>query len=252
MSVSQTGRRVVQLFREKDVPFMAASIAYYAVASFIPLLLVSLALLSLFGAREALVEMLRSVLSPSGTEVLNSVLTNMGGHGIAGGLGFLLALWSGIKVFRGLSIAFDEIYTRESDLSLLGEVKNSVLVLGALLGGFIFLSAMSVALTFVTFSIPYPTVVGNVLAVLVLVLVFLPMFYILPPVSVTVRHTLPGTVLAAVGWVALQVGFFYYAGSAGKYAAYGLLGALLMFITFLYIGAIILLVGVVLNVALAQ
>jgi membrane protein len=69
-------------------------------------------------------------------------------------------------------------------------------------------------------------------------------------VDVTLRHAIPGAVVAAVGWVLLQIGFYYYAGSAGKYAAYGLLGALLLFITFLYLGAIVFLIGVVVNVAL--
>lgn len=197
-----------------------------------------------------LIEALRSVLTASGSEVLDTVLADAGGHGVAGGLGFLFALWSGSKVFRGLSIAFDEIYTRESELSLIGRLKMSLLTLGALLLGFVFLSATSVALTVVEIPIQYPTLVGNVLAVLVLSVVFLPIFYIMPPVDVTVRHALPGAVVAAVGWVLLQVGFYSYAGSASRYAAYGLLGAVLLFVTFLYLGAVVLLVGAAVNVAL--
>lgn len=252
MTVVGTGRRAIRIFREKNVPFMGASIAYYAIASFVPLLLVALALLSVIGARDALIEAVRTVLSESGREVVNSVLTTTGGHGVAGGFGLLLALWSGSKVFRGLSIAFDEIYTRRSDLSLVDQLKKSVLTLGVLLLGFAFLSATSVTLALVEFPVQYPRVIGNVVAVLVLTLAFLPVFYIMPPVPVSIRHALPGTVMAAVGWVLLQVVFFYYAGSAGKYAAYGLLGAVLLFITFLYLGAIVFLLGVVVNAALGQ
>jgi membrane protein len=250
MSVIGTGRSVVELVREEDVPFMAASIAYYAVASFVPLLILTLALLSVFGARQALIEVLRSALSGSGSEVLNSVLGDMTGHGVAGVVGGLLALWSGIKVFRGLTVAFDELYSRQSELSLLDQLKKSILALVTLLVGFVLLSALSVTLTFVDIPFQYPALIGNVVAIVVLSAAFLPIFYIMPPVDVTVRHALPGTVVAAVGWVLLQIGFYYYAGSAGKYAAYGLLGALLLFITFLYLGAIVFLVGVVVNVAL--
>lgn len=252
MTLVGTGRRVVRIFREEDVPFMSASIAYYAIASFVPLLLIALAVVSAMGATATLVDALRGVLSESGTEVLDTVLSNTGGHGVAGGIGFLLALWSGSKVFRGLSIAFDEIYSRESDLSLVEQLAKSLLAIGVLLLGILLLAATGVALAFVEFSIPYPTLVGNVLAVLVLVVAFLPVYYIMPPVSVTVRHALPGTVVAAVGWVLLQFGFSYYAGSAGQYAAYGLLGAILLFVTFLYLGAIVLLVGVAVNVAIAR
>jgi membrane protein len=197
-----------------------------------------------------LVDGLRTVLSESGTEVLNSVLTDVGGHGVAGGLGFLLTLWSGSKLFRGISIAFDAIYTRQSDLSLFDRLRKSVLTLGVLFLGFAFLSATSVALAFADVPVRYPTLVGNVVAALFLALGFLPVFYIMPPVAVSVRHAVPGTVTAAVGWVLLQVGFFYYAGNVGTYAAYGLLGAVLLFVTFLYLGAIVFLLGAATNVAL--
>lgn len=250
MTVAGTGRTVVEIFREEDVPFLGASIAFYALASMVPLLLVALAVVSVVGLRETLIEALRSVLTASGSAVLDSVLADAGRHGVAGGLGFLFALWSGSKVFRGLSIAFEEIYTSESELSLLDQLKKSLLALGTLFLGFVFLSATSVALTFVEIPVPYPTLVGNVLAVLVLSVAFLPIFYIMPPVGVTVRHAIPGAVVAAVGWVLLQVGFYYYAGSASRYAAYGLLGAVLLFVTFLYLGAVVLLVGAAVNVAL--
>jgi membrane protein len=252
MSVLGTGRGIVETIREEDVPFMAASIAYYAVASFVPLLVLALALVSAVGARETLIEALRSVLSASGSEVLNSVLSDMGGHGVAGALGAVLALWSGSKVFRGLTVAFDDIYSRQSDHSLVDQLKKSVLALVTLLLGFALLSALGVTLAFVDIPVQYPTLAGNVVAVVVLSLAFLPVFYIMPPTDVTVRHALPGAVVAAVGWVLLQIGFYYYAGSAGKYAAYGILGAFLLFITFLYFGAIVLLVGAVVNVALDQ
>lgn len=250
MSVLQTGRDVVRIFREENVPFMAASIAYYTIASIIPLLTIALVVLSVFGATDLLIDALRSSLSSGSEEVLNRVLTNTSGRGAAGVVGLLLAVWSGSKVFRGISIAFDEVYEASADDSLLEQVGKSLLVFGLILGGIVLLSAVSITLTYVRFQIPYQTALGNVLAFVALVLAFLPLYYVLPPVSVSVRHALPGTVVAALGWVLLQIAFFYYAGNAGKYAAYGLLGAVLLFITFLYLAAIVLVVGAVVNVVL--
>lgn len=252
MSLIGAGRDVVQIFREENVPFMAASIAYYTIASIIPLLTIALVVLSVFGATDVLVDVLRSSLSASNEEVMNQILTSTRGRGAAGAIGLLLALWSGSKVFRGVAIAFDELYGTSADDSFLEQVGKSLLVFGMLLGGIVLLSATSVVLTYVQFQIPYPTLIGNVVALLVLALAFLPIYYVLPPVSVSVRHALPGTVFAALGWVLLQVAFFYYAASAGQYAAYGFLGAVLLFITFLYLAGIVLLVGVVLNVVLGS
>jgi membrane protein len=250
MSVADDAQSVVGFVRDKNVPFKAASITYYAIASFIPLLILALALLSVFGAVDLLVDVLRSNLSESGTKVLNNVLSNTRGRGVAGAFGLLLTLWSGIKVFRGLTVAFDELYEVTADLSLVEQVKKSLLVLAILSVAFALLSVTSVALTYVNFTVPYPALFGNALAVLVLAGAFLPLYYVLPPVSVSIGHALPGTITAAVGWVVLQVGFFYYTQNAGGYAAYGFFGAILLFLTFLYLAAIILLLGAVVNIVL--
>jgi hypothetical protein len=81
---------------------------------------------------------------------------------------------------------------------------------------------------------------------------FLPMYYIFPDVDIAVREALPGAVLAAVGWVLLQVGFRAYTRIAGSYEAYGVLGGVLLLITFLYFGGLVLLVGAVVNATLAD
>ncbi len=231
---------------------MAASFAYYSLASLVPLLVVAFALLSVFGAAETVIDLLRPHLSDSGVSILHRILSSSKGRGVASVLSLLLSLWSGLKVFRGLSVAFASVYDAAWNLSFVDQVKKGVLVLGLILFSFVLLSVTSVVLVYVQFSIPYPTLVGNVLAVIVLVLAFLPIYYVLPPVPVTVRHTLPGVVFSAISWVVLQIVFFYYAQSAGKYAAYGFLGAILLFITFLYFGGIIILVGAVLNVVIER
>jgi membrane protein len=247
MSLVETTREVVTAVREENVPFKAASIAYYSIASFVPLLVLGLALLSVFGAADLVVDVLRSNLSSSGVTVLDRVLTDTSGRSVAGVLGFLFTLWSASKVFRGLSIAFEELYDGGSDLSLVGEVLKSVLAFATLLVAILLLSATSVVLATTGIPIPSPALVGNVVAIVVLAVLFLPLYYVLPPVSITVRHALPGTILAAIGWVVLQVAFFYYTQTGGGYSAYGLLGAVLLFITFLYFASNVLLIGAVVN-----
>lgn len=88
---------------------------------------------------------------------------------------------------------------------------------------------------------------GTLALVVVLTVALLPVYYVLPPVSVSVREVLPGAVLAAVGWVGLQFGFRLYAANAAQYAAYGLIGAVLLFVTWLYFASIVVLLGATLN-----
>lgn len=82
-------------------------------------------------------------------------------------------------------------------------------------------------------------------------IVFLPLYYVMPPVDVSAREALPGTAVAAVGWLVLQFGFQIYVANAGNYQAYGLLGAVLLFQTWLYFASILVLMGAVVNVVLA-
>lgn len=250
MSVTDTGRDIVRVVRDDNVAFMGASVAYYAVASIVPIFTLAVVALSVFGATDILIDALQSALPASAQGLLDDALSGARGRAAAGVVSLAFALWSGIKVFRGISIAFNEVYDMNSQRSIIDHIWKSLLVLGLLLGAVVLLSATSVALTFGQFNLPYPTLVGNALALVVLAVVLFPIYYVLPPVTVSVRHALPGTVLAAIGWVLLQFGFFYYTGSAGTYAVYGVLGGVLLFITLVYLGATVLVLGAVVNVVL--
>jgi membrane protein len=95
--------------------------------------------------------------------------------------------------------------------------------------------------------IPLVNVFGTLIPVAVLALALLPIYYVLPPVEVSVAEVVPGAVVAAVGWVLLQVGFRPYASNAGRYAAYGAIGAVLVFVTWLYFASIVILLGAAVN-----
>jgi membrane protein len=81
--------------------------------------------------------------------------------------------------------------------------------------------------------------------------VFLPLYYYLPDAGLDVRDALPGAVLAAVGWVLLQAGFQVYAANAPQFRLYGVIGGVLLLVTWFYIAAILLLVGAAVNHVLA-
>lgn len=249
MSVFGRVRSVVGVVREENVPFMAAGIAYYAVVSVVPLAVLTLALLSLFGGVDAAVSLARAYLDGTPERALEAVLTTSRGRDLAGTVGSVFLLWSAIKVFRGLSVAFAEIYDEESDLTLVDQVLRSLAVMVVLLVSLSVLAATSLVLGFGQLHVAFPTLVGNAAAFFVLVVALLPIFHYLPPRTVTITHALPGAVFTALGWVVLQVAFFYYARFAGESVAYGLFGGVFLFVTVLYVAAIVLLVGVAFNAA---
>jgi membrane protein len=249
MSLLASARGFVTLVREENVPFMAASIAYYAIVSVVPIFVLALSLLAVFGAVQPTVDLVRATLDGTAERVLETLLMATRGRTVAGLVGLLIAVWSGMQVFRGLTVAFAEIYGEESDLTVAEQLLRSVVVLVLLLFTLVLLVATGLVLEFVDLPVVYPRLVGTAAAFLVLVVALVPLYYLLSPASVSLGHVLPGAVLTALGWIVLQVCFLYYARSTASYVAYGLLGAVLLFVTFLYLAAIVLLAGAVLNVA---
>jgi len=254
VSALETGRAVLERARDAEVTFLGAAIAYYALVSVLPALLLAVAVATAVGgaALAARVTSLTEQLLPAaGQSVLQSALTSASGRVGASVFGVLLLVWSTSSVFRGLDVAFSRIYDRPGGRSLPNEFRNaSVVVAGVSVAmvGMLVLGGLLAAL-------PIP-VAGRALGFVALFVglfaAFLPMFLVLPSAPVTVREVLPGTALAAVGWVALQAGFQLYAIAAPAYKLYGVMGGVLLLVTWFYLAALLLLVGGVVNVVLAD
>jgi membrane protein len=241
---------VIGLARDRNLTFLAAGIAYYAFVSLIPLLLLAIAVASFVGGQalaDSVVDMLSRQLSSAGQEIITSTLTATTGRGAAGIVGFVALTWSALKLFRGLDQAFDEVYDDEIEASLLEQVRDALVVVVGIALAIGLVVAVGAALSILNLQLPFVNVIGSLVLIVVLAIAFLPVYYVLPPVDVSVGEVLPGAAVAAVGWVILQVGFRIYASNAGRYQAYGIIGAVLLFVTWLYFAAIVVLIGAALN-----
>lgn len=251
-SIVTTARTIVTLGREKEISFLAGSIAYFAFISLIPAMVLVLAVGSLVGGERfavALVQPVESALSEEGSEVLTAALENTAGLAGASIVGLVVLAWSALKVFRALDIAFDRIYAVETRSSITRQLLNGIIV--ALAIGTALALLVLVRTTLVWLEVPFAGVLGSVLLLGGLIMVLTPMYYVMPPVRVSFRHVLPGSFTAVVGLFALQQVFQIYASNASQYQAYGFIGAVLLFLLWLYFGATIILMGVVVNAALS-
>ena len=241
---------VVNLVRDRNLTFMAAGIAYYAFVSVIPLLLLAVVVASVVGGQELatrVTEMLGQQLSSSGRDLVTEALTNTAGRGAASVIGLVTLTWTALKLFRGLDQAFDEVYTDEVDASLLEQVRDALVVVVGIALAVALVVAVGAALSILDLQIPFVNVLGSLVLVVVLTIALLPIYYVLPPIDVSLGEVLPGAVVAAVGWVLLQIVFRIYASNAGRYAAYGVIGAVLLFVTWLYLASIVVLLGAAVN-----
>jgi YihY family inner membrane protein len=240
------------------ITFIAAGLAYYALISLVPLVLLALVVTSLLGDStfvEAAVAEASRTLGEEGGRVLAQALTGAAGRGGATVFGLAVLLWSGLKLFRGLDIAFSDVYGDPGPSSIVEQLRNAAITLGAVGIGV----AATVAIGAVIAGLDIGSAIdardtvgllGTPALVVALTVAFLPLYYVLPGTDISIREAVPGALFAAVGWAVLQTGFRVYVSLAGSYEAYGLLGGVLLLVTFLYFGGLVLLLGAVFNAVL--
>lgn len=242
-------KSVVTGIQEKNVTFMAASIAYQAFVSLIPLLVLLFFLVSIVGD-DALATRVSSMtggfLPESGQTLLEDGIEGSTGSVGTSLIGLTALVWGSLKIFRGLDTAFSEIYTSTEENSLVDQLRDGAVVFGTISVALIAAGATTVVFAF----FPNSLLIGllnPLLLVVGLSIAFLPMYYFFPDVDVTVRQVLPGVLVAAVGWAALQSLFQIYVAVSSSSDSAGPIGAVLLLLTWLYFGGLILLAGAVVN-----
>lgn len=248
-------RAVVVLAVDRNLTYLAAGLAFYAFVSIIPLILLAVAVASFVGGdvlAGRVTDMLSQQLSSAGQDSITQELTKTSGRGGASVVGSLGLVWSALKLFRGLDQAFDELYLDNVDTSLPDQVRNGFVVVAGIALAMGLVVAVGVGLAFLPPVVPFVNVLGSLLLIGLLGLAFLPIYYVLPPVDLSIRAVLPGTAVAAAGWVILQLGFRLYATITSQYGAYGMIGAVLLFVTWLYFANIIVLLGGAVNAVLHE
>lgn len=240
------------IVRDEEVTFMAAAIAYYAFVSLLPALLLALVIASVVGGERLVAQVLSAsatYLTPTGQDLLGETLGDARGRAGATIIGVLILGWTSLRVFRGLDIAFSRVYGTSTGTFVHG-IQNAVVVVLSVGIGIGSMILVGVVLAWAALPI-HTSVIGLLVLLVGLVIVFLPLYYVFPGRSMTVRQALPGAVVAAVGWVFLQAGFQVYASAAGGYDLYGVIGGVLLTVTWFYVAAIVILIGAAVNVVVA-
>ena len=252
-SAFETAKRVAVVAKEQELTFLAAAVAYYAFVSLIPAAVLALIVATTLGGEQfatVLLESTSQFLTDSGQDVLTTALTASDGRGSATVLGLAFLLWGTLKVFRALDTAFGNVYGTESQDSLLDQLFDSVIVLVGIGASMTLMFALAGA--FAAFNLGIVVEALGVLTLpILLTAAFLPIFYRFPDTAVTVREVLPGAVFAAVAWAVMQAGFQLYA-SAASSSAYGIVGGVILLVTWLYLAGAVVILGAVINVVLAE
>ena len=259
--------RVKREVKRDDVPLLAAGVAFFALLALVPALV---ALVSLYGLVADPADIQRNVddvLAAAPREVRDLVesqlssIVDSSSQGLRLGalVGLVVALWSastGMKhLITAVNRAYDEDETR-GFLRLRG--LSLLLTIGAVLA----LLAVLYALVVAPNSLSEDGSM-NVLRITVLVIrwpllaigaiVGLAIIYRYAPNRAEARWTWvsPGAVIATLVWLAASLGFAFYTANFGQYnETYGALGAVVVVMLWLYIGAYVTIAGAELNAEL--
>jgi membrane protein len=258
----ELARDVMAVARERQLSIKSAGLAYHAFNTLVPLVILGLVAATLVEAFEPLLRSVTEAFELEDVvtdEMLEEAAGDAGARFRAAALALVILLWSAARLFQAVNSAFTDVYDSRDDQSYVGSVATVTAVT--------ILNAVLVTLT-IAFAIGLVSVVGisvpvrgdgllvavgsAVVLALLLPVIFFPMYYLFPQVDVSATEVLPGTALAALSWTVLALGFRVYVATSESVALFGIAGAILLILTWVYLGGFCLLLGAILNAVLAD
>lgn len=259
-------KNAVQNFTEKQAAQASAGLAYYALFSIFPLLLVFVAGGSYFLDSDqvfnTVTQFVQQALPISKAAINENLRQVLEERGTAGIFSLLILLWSASGMFTSLAYNINLAWPRASRRSFL---QNRLIGLWMIVG-LIGLIILSLFLSWITSRLPFMNIANDtspshlfflrlISAIgswLIIFLVFLTLYHRIPTKRVKWSATIWGALIASIAWKAVTAGFAWYLGSSfGQYQlVYGSLGAIVAFLFLIYIISLITLFGAHLSAAI--
>jgi membrane protein len=255
-------------FSEDNLTDSAAALTYYGVLALFPAIVAIVSIVGLVGNAQTIIDDATKVVSSIGPASavntfkgpIQGLVASKSSAGIFFIVGLVAALWSASGYVGAFMRAANRIYEVEEGR---GFIKLRPLQMLVTLVLVILQVLILVALVLTG---PIAKTVGNavglgntavtawdiakwpVLVVLV-VLIFAVLYYSTPNARLGgFKRVLPGAVMALVVWLIASVGFAFYVANFGSYnKTYGSLGAVIVFLVWLWITNVVLLLGAELN-----
>jgi len=258
-----TLKHTVQECIDDDVPRLSAALAYYAVFSLAPLLLISIAVAgSIFGAdavRGELDDELRRSLGPSGAFAVQDMLagarrpeTNFW-VSIAG---IVMLLFGAAGVFGQLQAALNQVWDvkLKPGRSIRNMAKDRFVSFTMVLStGFLLLTSMILtavlhgvseyANRILTLPATLWSAISGIGSFAVITLLFAAIFKVLPDVRLRWRHVWVGAMFTSALFVIGKTAMGWYLGREAIASSYGSAGSLALVLLWVYYSSIILLFG---------
>ena len=259
-NAARQGHPVISKFLQDRGPHLAAMVAYYALLSLVPFMFLALSVLGFFGQISAGSYLIRELghylPGQSTTDLLRPVRQVQANAGTLGVIGLFGILWASLGFFSAINSAVNSAWRVERQRSYLKHKLVAFLMLAASCG--------LLALTLVVFSASqvvgaswFTTVAGRFpwlmelrsfgvswAATFALILAVGLVFYFVPNAKVRFRDVWVGAVLTGLLWRSAFEGFSWYVRDLSRFSVHGSIGAVVIFLLWVYVSAVILLYGV--------
>jgi membrane protein len=261
----QVAIRTVKETGNDNVGLIAAGVAFYGFLALVPLLGAIVLSYGLIAEPATVIKNMQGLTSVMpgdaaklvGEQLMNVVKTSDGKKGAGLLLALALALFGARNgagaIVTALNVAYEEEETR-------GFIRVNLLSLAITAGGVVVAMLALVAITalghlesLLENAPGFVVVLGKIVSYLAMTLAGAAgaaTLYRFGPARKKAQWTwlTPGSMLAALLWLALTIGFGIYVANFGNYnATYGSLGAVVVLLTWLYLSSYILLFGAELN-----
>jgi membrane protein len=248
---------VVGLYTSDDM-MHAAAIAYYALLSFLPFLMLSLSVLGQLTADNAAhAEVFRLVLRyfPTQLDFVETQLEVFRQASVPVSIGGMLALvWASQGVFGALSTAVNHAWGVERGRSFWGHRLFSLLMMiaagGLIMAALILVGASKVSSEHSQFWDLYPRIawlsgwIGRSWTYVMFVGVVGLIFYFVPNTKVRFRDVWPGAVWTAILWRLALGAFSWWVTNFARASVHGSIATVVWFLVWVYISSVLLLYGV--------
>jgi membrane protein len=259
---------LVRTYKESgrdNVSIIAAGVAFYAFLAFVPLLAALVLTYGLVAEPASVVEHVRGLFQAMprdaarliGEQLLSVSQTAASKKGFGLLIALLLSIYGAMRGASSIITALNVVYNVEEDRGFVRTTLLAVFItVGALLSLLVAILGVSV-LGWVEKLLPFtsPVVhtilkVGFWIAATAAVSFLMALIYRHAPnrVDPPWAWLTPGSIAATLLWIVATLGFGFYVTNFGSYnATYGSLGAVVVFLTWLYLSAYILMMGGELN-----
>ncbi|GAA0733935.1 YihY/virulence factor BrkB family protein [Clostridium oceanicum] len=251
-------KNLVQRFLDDEVLALSSQLAYSLIISVFPFLIFLITLVGFLpikaddlylGLREILPKETYLLIYSTVTDIINSQNSDILS------LSIFITIWAATAGFRAVIRGLNKAYDIEENRSF---IKVQIMTLISTI-------ALAIILIMTIFLLVFGRVIGKtvvaklglayefnniwniiryVIMVSIAILIFALVYYYTPSIRLRWRDVLPGALFSTVAWIVVSLGFSFYVDNFNNYSRlYGSIGAVIVFLVWLYLTSIIIITG---------